>query len=163
MPIPSSGSSSLRLISTMITPAILILATGSLVSSTLVRLARIVDRSRLMLADIERYAAAGDTVRAGLCRGWLPSYVKRVSFVERALSLYYIAIGLFVAGSLAIAVDDLTKDSVPWLSLVLVVCGALALFTGTAMLVIETHLAAGQLRHEIDQLSQRPSNDKTKY
>jgi hypothetical protein len=57
---------------------------------------------------------------------------------------------MFVGGSLAIAADDVLHASVPWLSLALVVTGALVLFFGTAALVIETQLATGQLRSEIE-------------
>ena len=66
------------------------------------------------------------------------------------MTFYYTAIGAFVASSLAITIDDLTHDSVPWLSLLLVVGGALLLFAGTASLVVEANVATGTLRAEIE-------------
>ncbi|MGH7755308.1 MAG: DUF2721 domain-containing protein [Vulcanimicrobiaceae bacterium] len=157
-----SGTSFLRIISAMITPAILILAAGSLVSSTLTRLARVVDRARALLDRIEAHEDVGDAKRAALLRGWLAAYLRRSGFAERALTLYYVAIGLFVAASLAITIDDLTQGEVPWLSLALVVLGATVLFAGTAMLVVETNLATGQLRSEIEAIGgQRSQADPT--
>jgi len=147
---PGHLSGLLSIISAMITPAILILATGSLVASTLTRLGRIVDRARSLLRDIREFRITGDTLNAALSEDWLKSYDRRAAFAERALTIYYIAIFLFVAASLAIAIDDITRGYVPWLALVLTVSGAFCLFAGTAALVLETNIATGQIRLEID-------------
>jgi ribosomal protein S21 len=143
------GSSFLSIISASLTPAILILATGSLVSSTLTRLARIVDRARILIERHEALRSAGKLAEAKRQSAALRMYGRRAALAERALSMYYTAIGLFVAACLAIMIDSLTHDAVPWLSLVLVVLGSLCLFAGTAALVIETHMATGILREEI--------------
>lgn len=140
----------LAIISAMITPAILILATGSLVASTLTRLGRIVDRARALLRDIAEFRKNGDVVSATHSEFWLLSYRRRSAFAERALTIYYFAIFLFVAASLAIAIDDLTRGIVPWLALSLTVTGAFCLFAGTAALVFETNIATGQIRLEIE-------------
>jgi len=146
----SNTSGLLGIISAMITPAILILATGSLVASTLTRLGRIVDRARALLRDIAEFRRQGDSISASLSEGWLQSYQRRSQFAERALTIYYIAIFLFVAASLAIAIDDITRGYVPWLALTLTVLGAFCLFAGTAALVFETNIATGQILLEID-------------
>ena len=142
-------STVLSVISAMITPAILILATGSLVASTLTRLARVVDRARELLADIVAARENGDEERAATYARWLHAYQRRSSFAERALTLYYVAIFLFVTASLTIAIEHLSRASIPWFSLVLVLAGAAALCAGTAALVIETNIATGTLRAEI--------------
>jgi hypothetical protein len=149
---PSASSPFLAVISAMITPAILILATGSLVSSTLIRVGRIVDRARILMDQVAEFRSGGDETRATITIGWLLQYRRRAALVERALTLYYSAIGVFVAGSLAISIDNLTHDAIPWLSLFLVVIGAIFLFAGTLALVIETNMATGGLRREIDLL-----------
>lgn len=146
---PSHSASYLPIISAMITPAILILATGSLVNSTLTRLARIVDRTRVL---IER--AAASHMRSNPDDGeqipsWIP-YQRRASLVERALTMFYAAIGMFVAGSLAIMIDHFIPDTLPWFSVIVVVIGAIFLFIGTVALVFETHTAAGSLRREME-------------
>lgn len=144
------GGLFLRIIYSMITPAILILATGSLVTSTITRLNRAGDRARVLLGELAALRAAGDTVNMSLHTQWLINYRRRSAIIERALSLFYIAIFLFIAGSLGIAIDDLIKNVVPWLSLAFVMLGVMMLFAGTAGLVIETQYATGQLRSEIE-------------
>ena len=141
----------LSVISAMITPAILILATGSLVASTLTRLARVVDRARDLLGHILAARARGDEPLARTYARWLRAYQRRSAFAERALTLYYVAIFLFVTASLTIAIEHLTRAVIPWFSLSLVLCGAASLCAGTAALVIETNIATGTLRAEIDE------------
>lgn len=148
---PFGLPSVLSVISAMITPAILILATGSLVASTLTRLARVVDRARELLGLIVAARESGDESLARTYARWLRAYRRRSAFAERALTLYYVAIFLFVTASLTIAVEHLTNAVVPWFSLSLVLFGAGALCAGTAALVIETNIATGTLRAEIDE------------
>lgn len=142
----------LGVISAMITPAILILGTGSLVASTLTRLSRVVDRARVLLDDIVAARAAGEEPALRTYLRWLRLYRRRSFFAERALTMYYVAIFLFVMASLTIAVEDVTRVAIPWFSLALVLLGACVLCVGTAFLVIETNMAAGMLRAEIDHV-----------
>lgn len=147
----SSGLPSiLGVISAMITPAILILGTGSLVASTLTRIARVFDRAREVLAQTTAAAQRGDLQTVRTYTRWLRSYRRRSQFVERALTFYYLAIFLFVMSSLSIALEEVTRVAVPWISLALVLLGATFLCIATAFLVIETNMAAGLLRDELD-------------
>ena len=139
----------LGVISAMITPAILILGTGSLVASTLTRLSRVIDRARVVIEKIADARAHGDAATASAYTGLLRTYSRRVGLAERALTLYYVAIVLFVAASLSIAVIEIVHGSAPAIALALVVLGALALAAGTTFLAIETTLATGILRTEM--------------
>jgi hypothetical protein len=143
------SASGISIISAMITPAILLLASGNLVSSTLTRIARVFDRAREIIDRARAARAADDVVAAELLESMLRSYLRRTSLLERALSAYYLAIGLFVAGSLAIAFDNIIGHVVPWLSIAFVVGGAMLLLLGSLAIFLETNLAAGVLRHEI--------------
>jgi hypothetical protein len=146
---PTGVSSVLGVISAMITPAILILGTGSLVASTLTRLSRVVDRARELLVQVVEARERHDELAARTFARWLRLYRRRSFFAERALSLYYGAIFLFVVASLTIAIEDVTRVKVPWISLAMVLLGAGSLCVGTGFLVIETNIAAGMLRAEI--------------
>jgi Protein of unknown function (DUF2721) len=148
--LPQANSHLLAIISAMITPSILILGAGSLVASTLTRLSRVVDRARVLIDRVPALAASGDRQTLEVYNGWLRAYRRRGALAERALQAYYCAIGLFVASSLSIMIDSLTGDKVPWLALGLVVAGSACLFAGTAALVIETNMATGLLRREIE-------------
>jgi len=143
---------SLAIISAMITPAILILASGNLVASTLTRLGRIVDRARA-LGDYLALHGKGLTDGASAeLTDILRNYRRRSILAARALSAYYAAIGFFIVTSLIIALDNFMQSIVPWLAVVLTVVGVLLLLLGTVALVIETNLASGMLGRELDVL-----------
>lgn len=134
----------------MITPAVLILAAGSLVTSTYTRLVRISDRARAVMASIDAARAKGNTLPLPLYREFLGEYRRRSTLVERALAAYYVAIGVLVMASLAIAIDRITGNRAPWVPVALVLLGALGLFLGTLWVLQEERISAGSLRKEID-------------
>jgi hypothetical protein len=134
----------------MITPAILILATGNLVASTLTRLGRITDRARVLIQLRRDYRLHEDFQGASAYDGLLRGYVRRAWLVERALSAYYLAIGLFVAASLAIAFDAAVHNALPWLASSFVVAGAILLLIGTLLVFLETSKAYNLLRFEFN-------------
>jgi hypothetical protein len=146
------GGSLFGIVSAMITPAILILATGSLVASTLTRLARVVDRARTLIERVEVERARGDEAAARRTLVQLAGYKRRSMLVDRALRFFYWAIGLFIASSLAIAIDKALRDAIAWAVVALVILGAMALLLGAASLILETGLAAGVLRSEIEEI-----------
>lgn len=142
--------SSLSIISAMITPAILILATGNLVASTLTRVGRVFDRARIIMDRLEECIRNGDQTRADLYSDLLKDYRVRASLTERALTIFYGSIGFFVTASLAIGFDNFIHDTIPWLATLLTVLGAVLLLCGTLALFLETNFAAGLLRREIE-------------
>ena len=144
--------SSLAIISAMITPAILILASGNLVSSTLTRLGRIVDRARALTDHLITHGRQMEGGANAELADILRVYRRRSIFVGRALSAYYSAIGFFIVTSLAIALDNFFQTLVPWVAVALTVVGVLLLLLGTVALVIETNLASGMLGRELDAL-----------
>src|SRR5947209_15511560 len=97
---PLSG---LGVISSLVAPALLILAVASLVGSTLSRIARIGDRARKTIATLENFRSTRNEEGVRFCRSLLVLYRHRSRLAELALSAYYLSIGLLVAGSLAIA------------------------------------------------------------
>lgn len=140
----------LGIISTMITPAVLILAAGNLVMSTFSRIIRISDRARVMMGQYDVAKKEGRTAAVELYTTLLAEYRERSVLAERALSAFYLAIGMLVMASLAIAVDRLTGDKIPWLPLTLTVSGAILLLVGTMNLFRETRISQGAIRREID-------------
>jgi hypothetical protein len=148
--LPHSQAPAISIISAMITPAILILASGSLVASTLVRLGRIVDRARSLIDRLDACKAAGDDKGVAVYRTILNDYRHRATLVERALSGYYAAIGFFVAASLTIALDNFINLIMPWLAVAITMVGATLLLAGTVALRLETNMAAGTLKREME-------------
>ena len=139
------------LIAQMITPAIFILATGNLVNSAMQRIARVFDRARDLIVRANTAREKGDESAFELMREELRSYRNRAGWLDRALTLYYVAIGLFVLASLAIALNAIIGDRLAYAPATLTVFGALSLLGGSLAILIETRLASGVLRREIDQ------------
>ena len=147
LPIPMPG---LGIISTMITPAVLILAAGNLVSSTFSRVIRISDRARVMMGQYDEAKKEGRTGAMELYSELLTEYRKRSVLAEWALSSFYLAIGMLVMASLAIAVDRMFGDRIPWAPVALTVAGAVLLLAGTMNLFRETRISQGAIRREIE-------------
>src|SRR5260370_42464523 len=100
-------SSSLAVLTAMITPAVLISASGTMILSTSTRLGRIVDRVR-SLSDRLQSISRGESdvefleeLRAMLF-DQLDKLTSRSRLLQRGLTTFYLAVGVFVATSVAI-------------------------------------------------------------
>lgn len=145
-PLLSPGIST---VSAMITPSILILAAGSLVASTLVRLGRVVDQSRALIARGAQLHGEGNTSEVALTNGRLQRLVQRAELVRRALWGYYVAIAVFLLSSISLALNEALRWHLNWLGPFLVLAGGVVLMFATFFLVIEVTLSAGSLREEV--------------
>src|SRR6476659_1216557 len=102
-------SSSLAVLTAMITPAVLISASGTMILSTSTRLGRVVDRVRSISDRLRELAHEDVSIefleeeRAMLYDqlDWLTS---RSRLLQRALTSFYLAVGVFVATSVAIGI-----------------------------------------------------------
>jgi len=124
---PPGMSPGIATIAAMVTPALLIVGSASLVSSVLVRIGRIVDRARALAspANQDEWMRGGATHE--LLAQWLRNHARRARYVERAVILLYAAVATFVATCLAIALDRATNEMVEWLPLTLAIIGTLLL------------------------------------
>jgi len=133
----------------MATPALLLVGSASLVASALVRMARVVDRSRALTV----IAQEGSWERLGMTpevlSTWLERHALRARYAERSIALLYSAVAVFVATALAIAADRATSGLVSWLPVSLAIAGALLLFAGGAYMVVESRLSGTQIQEEI--------------
>lgn len=137
------------LIAAMITPALLILASASLVASALVRMARVVDRARF-LATV---AQEGTWGRLGLSpsglRDRLQSHALRARHAGRSIALFYAAIVLFIVACLSIVAVRAAGPSLGWLPLLPAIGGTLVLLAGGAYMVAESSAGRRQIDQEI--------------
>ena len=117
-------SGTLEVFAAMITPAVLILASGSLILTTTNRLVRVVDRVRQMLPEFEKFAAEGtqdvqeDEKRTMMFRQ-LDRATVRARLIQRALTRLYVGLGLFLATSASLGIITLAKLNAAWFPLVL--------------------------------------------
>ena len=136
----------------MITPAVLISASGTLVLSTSNRLSRVVDRVRVLTAEAEQLqqGTGGEKgARERLISDQLARASKRALLLRSALTVFYSAIGLLVATSIAIGLVAALRWSYGWVPVTIGLCGACALLYGTLLLVREGRLAVGSTLQEL--------------
>ena len=137
----------------MITPAVLISASGLLVLSTSNRLSRVVDRVRVLAAEAMALhdAAGSEPVRARRALIWdqLTRLTDRALLLRSAMTVLYLAIGLLVATSIAVGLVSAVGGSHQWLPVSLGLSGALALLYGSLMLLREARLAVGSTLQEM--------------
>jgi hypothetical protein len=140
---------SLQVVTGMITPAILILAAGSLVSGTLVRIGRIVDNIRALIARGEMMRRAGNDNALRIVDRQLDFLLRRSDLARTALVCYYSAISLFLLSILFIGLTLLHVINQDWLGPSIVMLGGVFLFAGSACLVIEVNISSGSMRQEV--------------
>ncbi|QQR74234.1 MAG: DUF2721 domain-containing protein [Holophagales bacterium] len=154
----SNATIALSLLSAMITPALLISACGTLIFSTSSRLARIVDRVRMLARQVEELCARPeeDPVREQMVEieRQLATSAERTRLVQGSLTSFYVALGLFVATTVSIGATRLIGMA-EWLPAALGVTGTLVLFWGSVLLIRETRLALGSVRREMEVVLER--------
>ena len=133
----------------MITPALLILAAASLVATALVRMARVVDRGRVLVS----IAHDGTWDKLGIgpaqLREWLNSHQRRARNVGITIATLYASIVVFVATVLLIALDRVVGNALAWLPVSLAILGALLLLVAGALMVEESQSSGRQIADEI--------------
>jgi hypothetical protein len=120
----------------MITPAVLISASGTLVLSTSNRLTRVVDRVRALAAEAEglhERVPGGVAVeeRRRFIQEQIVTVSARVLLLRTALTVLYAAVGLLVATSIAVGLSAAFGWLYGWAPVALGLAGAGALFHGT--------------------------------
>ena len=148
-----SLSAALAVLTSMITPALLISASGTFILSTSNRLGRVVDRVRVLSEKIEDlmhheadFELLEDRRSMMLAQmGWLS---RRAIILQQSLTIFYLAAGIFVATSVAIGVASLVSANIGWLPVVLGILGACFLFYGSVKLILEARIAVESLHAE---------------
>lgn len=150
-------ASVLSVLSAMITPAVLILASGSLIMTTSSRLMRCIDRVREMAAEIETLADAVDGARPpryALLYAQLQRNTRRARVLQHALVLLYGGISFFVATSVAIGIVALLRIDIGYVPILLGFFGAGFLFVASVVLIAESRLALATTYAEMDYIAQ---------
>lgn len=139
----------------MITPAVLISASGTMILSTSTRLGRVVDRVRSLsdrLQSISGDDAKGELLeeRRAMIFDQLDKLTSRSRLLQRALTTFYLAVGMFVATSVAIGVVSFFSSRWAFIPVVLGLIGACFLFYGSMLAVFEARLALSTTHAEMD-------------
>ena len=148
-------SSSVAVLTAMITPAVLISASGTMILSTSTRLGRVVDRVRSLSDRLQ--ALSDDDPRDDLLEekrvmifDQLDKLTSRSRLLQRALTTFYLAVGVFVATSVAIGVVSFFSARFAFIPVVFGLLGAFFLFYGSMLAVFEARLALSTTHAEMD-------------
>lgn len=144
-------SSAIAVLSSMITPAILILATANILNTVSSRLVRSMERVRELSLAIQELAEATTDRRddrRDLLFLLLRSATRRARILQKAMSTLYLAIGAFIVTSIIIGVLSLTNLDIAWLALLVGFVGALLLLSASIMLIIESRMAISSTTSE---------------
>src|SRR5881392_1084222 len=151
-------TSSLAVLTAMITPAVLISASGTMILSTSTRLGRIVDRVRLLSDRLRHLDDANESPEfleeeRAMLYGQLDKLTSRSRLLQRALTTFYLALGMFVATSVALGVAEFSVrlgGRGAWIPVALGLIGALFLFYGSMLLIFEARIALSTIHAEMD-------------
>ena len=155
---PPNLESTLGVLSAMISPAVMILATGSLILTTTNRLVRVVDRVREMLPEFEKHAdptAIHDErteEKQALLIEQLERATIRARLIQTALTRLYTALGFFLATSMTLGIISLTHISTAWPALVLGLVGTGLLLYASVLLILESRISLAATYAEMDYI-----------
>lgn len=146
-------ASVLSVLSAMITPAVLILASGSLIMTTSTRSTRCIDRVRERAADLESLGDATDeltSAKRNHLHNQLEINTRRARLLQKAMSRLYIGISFFIGTSVSVGVVAVLSLGLGWIPLVLGFIGAGLLFAASIYLIFESRLALQTTYDEMD-------------
>jgi hypothetical protein len=139
----------LGVLTAMITPAILILAAGTLITSTSNRLGRVVDRVRTLSDSFEALETGTPSTafveeRRRHIFGQLGKLTKRARLLQLSMTSYYLALAAFIGASAIIGLLAFVtpeKRLSPVVPVVAALIGMFFLFTSSVLLIYEARLA----------------------
>jgi len=153
---PNALTSTIEFLTAMVTPTLLISATGSLVLSTSTRLGRVVDRARELENRLSELITVEDKSNIPLYEKRLDTIVKlldkvttRSRILQRALSAFYYGLSFFILTSVTIAIAAFFT-TYRWLPIPIGIIGIMWLFWGGVQMLRETRLAMATINAEMD-------------
>lgn len=152
-------NTTIEFLTAMVTPALLISATGSLVLSTSTRLGRVVDRVRQLEIRLGEliYVEDRDEVplydkRIEVAVDLLDKVTSRSRILQRALGTFYYGIGAFVLTSVLIATAAFFAKyrMLQLIPIAFGIGGIMCLFWGSLLMIKETRMATATVNAEMD-------------
>lgn len=148
-------SPTITVLSAMITPVVLILASGQLIMTTSQRLSRVVERTRKLLDWIKELVKT-DAAEVSLENevavlfDQLHKNTRRAKLLTRSMSVLYMTLSIFVATSIVIGIVDISKTKYTWIPVAFGIVGAGLLFYASVLLIKESRIALSAVNAEMD-------------
>ena len=153
---PNTLNSTIEFLTAMVTPTLLISATGSLVLSTSTRLGRVVDRVRELEKRLSELITTEDKENIPLYERRLETIVNlldkvttRSRILQRAMGAFYYGLGFFILTSVTIAIAGLF-NIYRWMPIPVGIVGIIFLFYGSVLMLRETRMATATINAEMD-------------
>jgi hypothetical protein len=145
----------LAVLTAMITPAVLISACGALIFSTSSRLGLVIDRVRSLSEKFEQIAKHPESdemfeERRALIFTQLDRQTSRARLIQRAMTAYYTALGVFVAATVLVAITAAVARNFTWVAVATGLIGTMFMLYGSVLLIIESRMALGAIMSEMD-------------
>ena len=146
--------SSTKILTSMITPAVLISACGTLIFSTSARLGRIFDRVNSLKTEVEGVLAGKASFpqeRMTFLKVQVAKQRVRAALIQKAMAALYSATALFIVVSLGIALNVAYGSSeTSWIPTAIALLGGLFLFVASAILIYESRYNLQFINGHID-------------
>jgi len=146
----------IEFLTAMVTPTLLISATGSLVLSTSTRLGRVVDRVRELETRLSELITTKDKDSIPLYDRRLDTVVNlldkvttRSRILQRAMTAFYYGLGCFILTSVTIAIAGIF-NIYRWMPIAVGIVGIIFLFYGAILMLLETRMATATINAEMD-------------
>jgi hypothetical protein len=155
------GSNPFGVLTSVVAPAILTNACSVLALGTSNRLARVVDRTRVVAAELAGFEPGTSNYKDSFAQ--LDRLQVRAQLLLRALRVFYASIGLFAAAALVSVVGSIVTyygrhvlfQLAAGLALLIGFLAVLGLASGCVLMVRETRLAVRNLAEEANIRSRR--------
>ena len=163
----SIGSNPFAVLTAIVAPAILTNASSVLALGTSNRLARVVDRTRIVASELAAFDP--DTADYQAWRGQLAPLQVRAQLLVKALRLFYAGLGLFAASALVSVGGSIVAyygqstlfDLAAALAILTGAAAVCGLCAGCVLMVRETQLAVKYLQEEAKmQMSLRQASER---
>jgi len=153
---PNALQITIEFLTAMITPALLISATGSLVLSTSTRLGRVVDRVRDLEQRLAELITTEDKMSIPLYDRRLETVVNlldkvtsRSRILQKAMGAFYYGLCLFILTSVSIGLVGIV-GVYRLIPIPIGIIGILFLFYGSILMLRETSMARATIKAEMD-------------
>jgi hypothetical protein len=153
---PNALSITIEFLTAMVTPTLLISATGSLVLSTSTRLGRVIDRVRELEVRLSELILTEDKTIIPLYEKRLDTVVhlldkvtSRARILQKAMGAFYYGLGFFILTSVTIAVAAFF-NTYRWIPIPVGITGIFFLFYGSIQMLRETRMATETVNAEMD-------------
>jgi hypothetical protein len=148
----------LGVLTSAITPAVLILATSSLIAATSGRLGRVVDRARRLGDEFEALASTVPSEKfpaeelaeeRALAYDQLRKATSRAILLQRSMSALYLALSLFVGSSVTIGLEAAIGWRHPTIPVVVAMGGVAVMLYAALLLLAESRIALRAIDREM--------------